>query len=164
MTTRLLQILLIGLLISCSLSPVKDRQSSRVIYSFERDSLVTEESYKLHILNDDTIWVYRYINTSDSRKNMTFRFNTKTGVLKFGPFDFKKAERNFFSNRKLSSTNFDLYELKVPVIDGNGPMLFNKEYGVLNVDNTSWTYQYLLLPERQESLELSEQILKKLKE
>ncbi len=94
---------------------------------------------------------------------MTFRFNTKTDILSFGSFDFKKAEHNFYSNSKLSSSNFDLYDLKEPVMDGNGPMLFNKKYGVLNVDNTTWTYQYLFLPDGQGNLDLSEQILKKIK-
>lgn len=136
---------------------------SRVIYSFELDSLVKKETYNLNILNKDTILVYKYINTLDSSKNMTFRFNTKTEVLTFGPFEFKKAEDNFYSNSKLSSSNFELYDLKEPVMDGNGPMLFNERYGVLNVDNTSWTYQYLFFPEEQGSIDLAKQIIRKLK-
>ncbi len=158
-----MQILLIGFLIGCSVSPETSRLESKVLYAFDLDSLVKQETYNLKILNKDTILVYKYINTLDSTKNMTFRFNTKTDILSFGSFDFKKAEHNFYSNSKLSSSNFDLYDLKEPVMDGNGPMLFNKKYGVLNVDNTTWTYQYLFLPDGQGNLDLSEQILKKIK-
>lgn len=162
-TIRLIQFLLIGLLFGCSTSPVTSQLESRVIYSFDLDSLVKKETYNLNILRKDTILVYKYINTLDSTKNMTFVFNIKSEVLTFGPFDFKKAEDNFYTNAQLSSLNFDLYDLKIPVMDGNGPMLFNENYGILNVDNTSWTYQYLFLPTGQESHELAGQIMNKLK-
>ncbi|MHC1775474.1 MAG: hypothetical protein AB9834_08685 [Lentimicrobium sp.] len=71
---------------------------------------------------------------------------------------------DFFENNEISKDQFDLYEQKVPVTDGNGPMLFNQQYGVLNIDNSYWTYHYLLLPEGQGNDELAEQILRKLKE
>ncbi len=158
-----MQILLIGFLFGCSTSPVKNRLESKVLYAFHLDSLVKQETYNFNILNKDTILVYKYIDKLDSTKNMTFRFNKYTEVLSFGPFDFKKAKENFYSNSKLSSSNFDLYDLKEPVVDGNGPMLFNEKYGVLNVDNTSWTYQYLFLPDGQGNLDLSKQIIEKLK-
>ena len=84
--------------------------------------------------------------------------------MTFGPFDLEAVEPEFFKNEELTDTHFDLFNLKIPVNDGNGPMLFNEEYGVLNVDNSFWTYQYLFLPEGQNNAELAEEILKKLKQ
>ena len=95
---------------------------------------------------------------------MTFRFNTKSQVLTFGPFDLEKIKPSFFEHQELWDGHFDLYDLKIPVTDGNGPMLFNQKYGVLNVDNSYWAYHYLFLPDGEKSAGLAEQILMKLKE
>lgn len=128
------------------------------------DSLAFQRPYQLQILDQDTVLIYRYSYSGDSTKNMGFRFNPETHILTVGPFDLEKVESDFFKNGKLTEKHFDLYDLKIPVTDGNGPMLFNQEYGVLNVDNSFWSYHYLFLSEGQKNTELAEQILKKLKE
>tara|TARA_R110002096_G_scaffold406508_2_gene604787 strand:+ start:212 stop:727 length:516 start_codon:yes stop_codon:yes gene_type:complete len=164
-------ILLAGLLVSCSNNPNSDRPEPREMFAFNisyvkdaSDSLAFQRPYRLQILDQDTVLIYKYSYSVDSTKNMIFRFNPETQILTLGPFDLEKVEAEFFKNGKLTQNHFDLYDLKIPVTDGNGPMLFNQEYGVLNVDNSFWSYHYLFLPEGQKNAELAEKILKKLKE
>ncbi len=166
-----IKFLLASLIISCSSNPNSDKIESREMLAFNisyvkgaSDSLAFQRPYRLQILDQDTVLIYRYSYLVDSTKNMTFKFNPETQILTFGPFDLEAVEPEFFKNEELTDTHFDLFNLKIPVTDGNGPMLFNKEYGVLNVDNSFWTYQYLFLPEGQKNAKLAEEILKKLKE
>lgn len=168
---QLLKIILAGLLISCTISSNHNRLESRGMYAYKTsfskgatDSLAFHRPYQLQILDQDTILIYKYSDSADSTNNMIFRFNPETQILKFGAFELEKIEPHFFKNHELIDDYFDLYNIKIPVTDGNGPMLFNEKYGVLNVDNSFWTYQYLYLPEAEGNNELAELILKKLKE
>lgn len=163
-------ILLAGLLISCSNNLNSNQSELREMFAFDiscvkgaSDSLAFQRPYRLHILDQDTILIYRYSYSVDSTKNMTFRFSPETHTLTFRPFELEIVEPEFFTNEKLTETHFDLFDLRIPVTDGNGPMLFNKKYGVLNVDNSFWTCHYLFLPVGQNNIDLAEEIMKTLK-
>lgn len=125
---------------------------NRFLYVFDVDSLKTETEYELTIEKNDSIIKYHYKNITDSEKNMNFKFVRKSKLLTFFGigFEFKLIKKEHLSENKLSKLNFDLYVLTESIDDGNGPMFFNPNYGILNLDN-GWGRQYLFLNEDKES-------------
>lgn len=105
--------------------------------------------YELTTEENDSIIKYDYMNLTDTEKNMVFKFVKKTeSLIAFGT-DFQLIKKDLFVDNELSNLSFDLYALSEPIIDGNGPIFFNTEYGVLNLDN-SWGKRFLYLKKEKE--------------
>lgn len=115
---------------------------NRILYVYEYDSLKSKTDYELKILERDSVRIFKYNNLKDSTRNMSFRFNKLNSNLYFGPDKFKVVE----SKNYRTEFNFDKYELTEPIMDGVGPILFNKTYGVLAWDN-NWGNQFYLVNE-----------------
>ena len=97
---------------------------NRILYVYEYDSLKSKTDYELKILERDSVRIFKYNNLKDSTRNMSFRFNKLNSNLYFGPDKFKVVE----SKNYRTEFNFDKYELTEPIMDGVGPILFNKTY------------------------------------
>ena len=115
---------------------------NRILYVYEFDSLKTKTDYELKILERDSVRIFKYKNLKDSTRNMTFRFNKLNSNLYFGSDKFNVVE----SDNYRTEFNFDKYELTEPIMDGVGPILFNKTYGVLAWDN-NWGNQFYFVNE-----------------
>lgn len=155
------QILLLGLILSCSAPLQQDRVESRISYTYYKDSLVKQQSYRLLIADSGAIINYKYLNLSDSSKNMTFTFSTQSEVLTFNKLDMEKMEKDFLIISNLASSAFDLYDLKMPVTDGWGSIMFNQDYGILNIGVPFLPHQNLFLPPDQPASQLSKQVWEK---
>ena len=150
------QILLLGLILSCS-SPLKrDKEELRICYTFYQDSLVKHQSYKLLIAHYGAIISYKYFNQIDSSKNMTFKYNIKSDVLIYSNLEMEKTKANFVKIDELASSVFDLYELKIPITDGWGSIMFSQDYGILNIGDQFKPYQNLFLPTNQPEAQISQ--------
>jgi hypothetical protein len=129
--------LFVILTFSCD-SPNKSHENKSItVYDYLADSLIFKRPYKLSIVDKDSFLVYRYVTPEiDSKKvrNITFRYTKSDKLITMGPFQFEMVKVNAFQNENLGNIPFDLYELNESVMDGNGPMLFNVEYGALNID------------------------------
>ncbi|WP_299111534.1 hypothetical protein [uncultured Winogradskyella sp.] len=112
-------------------------------------------------INDSSI-IYNYKNLSDSEKNIGFKFLKKTNQLFFIGTEFELIKENHYSDKTLSEQGFDLYVLAEPIDDGNGPMFFNPEYGILNLDN-GWGMDLIFLKNGQKT-ELAKELNITLKE
>lgn len=113
--------------------------------------------YDLSIEVKDSVTYYRYKFPFEKRKDFNFKFYRYEQKINFGPFEFKKTQKNKYKQIQISSFYFDLYEINEFIIDGNGPILFNPDYGVLTVDN-GWGTQVLFLKENNDK-ELTNGIL-----
>ena len=142
---KALQILIILLIsVSCSKQKKITITEKRTLYIFDLDSLKRTENYKLTIETIDSIVKYQYRNLTDKEKNVTVRYNLNSKVLSLDFWEFELIEKNKYSDSKLSNKEFDLFQLKETVTDGNGPMLFNENYGLLNIDN-GWGMKFIYL-------------------
>ena len=126
------------------------------------DTLKRTEKYKLTIETKDSIIKYKYQNLNEDENNINLSFNINSKILSKAFWEFKLTKKNKYSESKLSETEFDLYELKEPVTDGNGPMLFNINYGILNIDN-GWGMKFIYLKSDDDS-KLTNDIIKTLNE
>lgn len=76
--------------------------------------------------------------------------------------EFELIKKDHYTDKALSELKFDLYVMTESVDDGNGPMFFNPEYGILNLDN-GWGMNFLYLKTGQQAL-LAEKLNELLKE
>ncbi|RZS93587.1 hypothetical protein EV197_2167 [Aquimarina brevivitae] len=144
-------------------SEIYNRTEDRTMYSYKLDKLAYEMQYKVKIIYTDSIIKYHYYNLPDSTRITDVKFLPKTSQLFFGPFEFKKIKNDVYYNGVFLNKGFDLYELKEPVVDGNGAMLFKENYGLLNIDNAAWGYQYLIFPNDYSDQNLEQEIIDLLK-
>ncbi len=114
----------------------------QVLYVYEFDTLKSKTDYELKILEKDSVRIFKYNNLIDSTRNISFRFNKLNSNLYFGPDKFIVVE----SNNYRTEFNFDKYESSEPIMDGVGPILFNKTYGALAWDN-NWGNQFYFVNE-----------------
>ncbi|WP_426430111.1 hypothetical protein ACPX19_11305 [Winogradskyella sp. HB-48] len=141
---------------------VEENIEKRFLYDFFVDSLKRKMEYELTKKIKDSSIIYHYKNLTDSEKNLNFKFLKKTNQLFFAGTEFRLIKENHYSNKSLSEFNFDLYVLVESMDDGNGPMFFNPEYGILNLDN-GWGMDLIFLKNEQKT-ELVKEINKTLKE
>lgn len=139
-------LLLIAITISIGTSTEKKANSknsgqiqvgNRILYVYEFDSIKSITDYKLKIIEKDSVKIFKYKNANDSTRNIVFRYNKLNSNLYFGPDKLNVTEFNKYR----TEFNFDKYELTEPIIDGIGPILFNKNYGILAWDN-NWGNQF----------------------
>lgn len=105
---------------------------------YELDSLIYKSEYELTILEKDSVITYSYRNKTDSNKNKGFRYLKYSDLLFAGPSEFYKMDSDKFS----IIFGFDLYHSDPTIMDAMGPVIFNKEYGVLGFDNGMLTQYY----------------------
>ncbi len=105
---------------------------------------------KLTISENDSLIIYNYLNLNNVKKNLNFKFIKKNEQLWFAD-RFKIIENSTLSFKDISNIEFKRYELSKPEVDGNGPFFFNRNYGVLNLDN-GWGKQWLFLKEASNSI------------
>lgn len=148
--------------LSCQNYENEKHIEERFLYVFNIDSLETKMKYELTIKNNDSLMIYKYKNLIDSEKNMNFKFIKKTYQLFFSGTEFKLIKKDSFSDKNLSELNFDIYILTEPLDDGNGPIFFNPEYGVLNLEN-GWGRNFLYL-KKEEEAQFTKTIITTLKE
>ena len=153
-------LILILISVSCSESKKENITEKRTLYVFDLDSLKRTENYKLTIETKDSIVKYQYRNLTDNEKNVTVRYNLNSKVLSLDFWEFELAEKSKYSDSELSNKEFDLFQLKESVTDGNGPMLFNENYGLLNIDN-GWGMKFIYL-KTENKRELTKDIIENL--
>ncbi|WP_157757612.1 hypothetical protein [Pseudalgibacter alginicilyticus] len=90
---------------------------------------------------------------------MDFKFDEKSQWIYFSGIAFKLVKKKYFFDSKLSESKFDLYETVDKFDDGMGPALFNKDYGVLNIDN-GWGKFFIYLKTDIDSILAKKIILK----
>lgn len=148
---KIIYILLVIMVFSCSDSKIKETQRSEIrsLTVFEFDSLIYKANYELTILERDSIVIYDYRNKIDSTKNKNFRYLKYSDLLMAGPFEFNKIQ----TDRYPKTTDFDLYNSDPSIMDGMGPLIFNKYYGILGFDNGMGT-QYYFTNEETNNIEL----------
>ncbi|MFI0431224.1 hypothetical protein [Mariniflexile sp. HMF6888] len=134
----------------------------RFVYEFYVDSLKREMIYELTKKINDSSIIYHYKNLSDSEKNKSFKFLKKSNQLFLLGTEFELIKEKHYSDKNLSESDFDLYVLAESIDDGNGPMFFNPEYGILNLDN-GWGMDLIYL-KRGQKAELAKELIKTLKE
>ena len=137
-------LILILISVSCSESKKENITENRTLYVFDLDSLKRTENYKLTIETNDSIVKYQYRNLNEDEKNVTVIYNLNSKILSLDFLEFELSEKNKYSDSELSKKEFDLFLLKESVTDGNGPMLFNENYGLLNIDN-GWGMKFIYL-------------------
>ncbi len=134
----------------------------RFLYEFFVDSLQKEMEYELTKKIKDSSIIYNYKNLNDDEKNMSFKFVKNTNQLFFVGTEFELIKKDHYTDKALSELKFDLYVMTESVDDGNGPMFFNPEYGILNLDN-GWGMNFLYLKTGQQA-QLAEKLNEILKE
>ena len=115
---------------------------SRLLVVYEFDTIVRENDYKLTIKDRDSFIRYEYLNLVDSTKNMNFHFVKDVNKIHFGPVEFDLEERNIFQ----TTLEFDRYETE-PIADAMGSLFFNRDYGILGLDN-GWGMQFHYLTDK----------------
>jgi len=129
---------------------VKEHVEKRFLYEFYVDVFEKLEEYELTKKTTDSTIVYYYKSLTDNEKDMEFQFILKTKQLYFYETEFQVIKKDYYANKNLSKFNFDLYTLKEPVHDGNGPLFFNPNYGILNLNN-GWGTHILYLKNESET-------------
>ncbi|MDT0648435.1 hypothetical protein RM545_17240, partial [Zunongwangia sp. F260] len=99
--------------------------------------------------------IYKYVSQTDSTKTVSIKVG-EDSQLYFEPFEFIRSDRNGLKAENLSDDLFHYYELKDPVTDGTGPILFNEDYGLLAIYNV---YGPTIIFLNDETLEMKNQIL-----
>jgi hypothetical protein len=120
----------------------EDEVAKRILYVYRFDSLKSKTEYNLKILERDSLRIFKYTNLEDSTRNLSFQFNKLNSNLYFWTEKFSVTEPNNYR----AKFNFDKYNSTEPIIDGIGPILFNKTYGVLAWDN-NWGSQFYFVNE-----------------
>ena len=123
---------------SCSKSKETERTEIRNLTVYEYDSLIYKSEYELTIREKDSIIIYNYRNKTDSTKNKRFRYLKYSDLLLAGPFEFYKMDSDKFPK----IFGFELYHSDPAIMDTMGPVIFNKEYGILGFDNGMLTQYY----------------------
>lgn len=135
-----INLFLILIIFSCSDSKIKEpkQTENRYLRIFDFRTLVYSADYELTIRERDSVVIYDYTNKTDSTKNRSFRYLKHSDHLMAGPLEFEKIE----SDRYPKTIDFDIYNSDPGIMDGMGPVIFNKNYGVLGFDNGMGTQYY----------------------
>ena len=91
--------------------------------------------YLMTVEMENEFWKYMYENNEDLEKNFDLTYELKSKHLAFHFSEFRPISESEFIIEELSQIPFKKYELINPIADGTGPILFNKEYGILGIGN-----------------------------
>lgn len=112
---------------------------SRELIVFESKNLVRNNPIELTKTENDSLIKYWYRNLVDSTKSMSFQYLKNQDKICFAVEQFHLKEKKYLSEE----TIFDIYETE-PIVDGMGPLLFNKDYGILAFEN-GWGMEFHFL-------------------
>ena len=119
--------------INCSIEKKNNLESQkRILYHYEMDSLVYQRNYSLVIKERIDYTIYEYVYSSDSTKNMIFRFDKKKDEIQSGPLKFENELLKNLFIEELSKKSFKSYADKTGSSHPNNSEWFNREYGILN--------------------------------
>ncbi|WP_178986401.1 hypothetical protein [Winogradskyella helgolandensis] len=107
---------------------------TRYLYGFVSDSLMLRTEYRLTKTENNSTIGYNYISETDVSRNFKITYNLKIETLIFDiGAEYEISKFKVLSD--LDGNWFDSYMMIEPIIDGVGPILFNKDYGVLAFTN-----------------------------
>lgn len=109
-------------------------QKNRNLLIFNNDTS-SKSKCTLTILKTDETLKYNYEIENGFENNMSFEYNLNADLLKFGLWDYKAISGSEYYIKELSKNPFKKYDLVDPSVDGTGPVIFNKKYGVLSIKN-----------------------------
>jgi hypothetical protein len=125
---------LIFLVLSACKKTEKDEVSSLSVYIYHADKPKIEEFvYQKKKL--DSVITFNYTSQKDSSKVIDIEFYLKSNIFNFGGENFILSKSKIIYKDKISGMDFYYYVLENPSIDGTGPILFNKDYGLLAIFN-----------------------------
>jgi len=127
-------ILILFILISSCSSNNEIRTLERTAVIFNGYNELMEEMFNATIINKGGL-KYKYVSQVDSTKTIEITINEDSQEISFGFDEYRRADRIGFKEEKLSDKIFHYYDMKEPVIDGTGPILFNDDYGLLAINN-----------------------------
>src|SRR5690606_15954741 len=98
--------------------------------TFERTAVIyngfeekREEKFTANIGSKENL-TYKYVSKTDSTKTVTIKVG-EDSQLYFGTDEYILSDRPGLKAESLSEDLFNYYDLKNPVTDGTGPILFN---------------------------------------
>ena len=108
--------------------------------TFERTAVIyngfeykREERFTANVGSKENL-TYKYVSQSNSTKTVNIKVG-KDFQLYFGTDEYILSDRPGLKAESLSEDLFNYYDLKDPVTDGTGPILFNQDYGLLGINN-----------------------------
>ena len=147
-----------------------ESNQKRTLYSYGLDTLNWEDyvlKRKVDMIlrkteRDSTI-TFRLFDIKDTLDNYGFTQYVKhdKSIYMVGE-KHKIIKQNKYLNKEISNIAFDLYDAVEPPTDWNGSFLFNKEYGVLNIEAWSAGRKIFILPTNYKSDVKSELLDKKI--
>ena len=133
---------------------IAESNQRRTLYSYGLDTLNWEDyvlKRKVDMIlrkteRDSTI-TFRLLDVKDTLDNYGFTQYVKhdKSIYIVGE-KHNIIEQNKYLNKEISNIAFDLYDALEPPTDWNGPFLFNKEYGILNIEAWSAGRKIFILP------------------
>ncbi|WP_298529225.1 hypothetical protein [uncultured Christiangramia sp.] len=134
--------------------------------SAERDAFIytsenpKEEIFDFKIDKKTDFATYKYVSQKDSSKTIFLEFTRKKKIFWAGD-EFKVSKKDPVKFKSLSEKEFYFYNLKEPIVDGTGPLLFNKDYGLLGIYNS---FGPIIIFLKDSDKELNKQVYKALLE
>ena len=124
-------------------------KEDRILYKYAFNStyyLNYTERLNFKKTVQDSIVIFEYESSIDNLKWTNIRYNKKTKHLTVLGIDFQILVPNKYLNENISKLSFDLYDYSKPTDNGNAAFLFNREYGILNIDPSNKGYQVFFMP------------------
>ncbi|MCH4824579.1 hypothetical protein ML462_15505 [Gramella lutea] len=119
-----------------------------------------EEKFNFKIDKKKDFSSYEYVSQDDTSKTVLLNFKKENQIF-LGTDEFKILDKKPVSFTELSEKEFHFYNLKDPMDDGTGPLLFNQEYGLLAIYNV---YGPIIIFLEDSDKTLYDQVLKALRE
>ncbi|WP_417212836.1 hypothetical protein [Bizionia sp.] len=138
-------LLIIGVLtINCKNNNGDNQSDSRLLYYAVKDSIINQSEMLLNYTSEE----YVYSKSNDSIiLNLSLLKNTDK--LYLGADLFELSEKNKYLNLDISNKSFDLYQIKYLDLEKT-QILFNEDYGLLNIYYPEWKAQLLILKNKSE--------------
>tara|TARA_B100000953_G_scaffold296705_1_gene290135 strand:- start:137 stop:607 length:471 start_codon:yes stop_codon:yes gene_type:complete len=128
---RIIYLIILLFFINCSDKNKSESLNRNAFIYFSENP--KEEIFDFKIIEKKDFAIYKYVSQVDSSKIVDLNFTNKNQMF-FGE-EFIQEKRNPISFQEIPDINFHFYEMKDPVIDGTGPILFNNQYGILGIYN-----------------------------
>lgn len=131
-TTKLFLFLFL-LLVSCSSG--KRKNKSLYFYVFESDKILRITPYKLNIMDSDSILSYEYKPLSDSRKSIGLSYYPSKNEIAWYGGKLQMIDSVFNSSILDFLGDYEFRCYRQNRTDGTGPVLFDKEFGIVSLFN-----------------------------
>ncbi len=155
---RILSLIILLTFINCSEKNKKESaERNAFIYTSENPK---EEIFDFKIDKKKDFATYKYVNQKDTSKTIFLKFTKEKKIFWAGD-EFKVSKKDPVKFKSLSKKEFYFYNLKEPIVDGTGPLLFNKDYGLLGIYNS---FGPIIIFLKDSDKELNKQVFKALLE